>query len=100
MTRYVLSGPAASDLHDIDTYIAKINPAAAERTVDDLERTMRLISEMPGIGHVRPELAGGAYRFFPVGSYLIVYLPGASPLSIVRVLHQARDITQHFKQAA
>lgn len=44
------------------------------------------------MGHRRPELTQAEeVRFFPVFSYLIVYLPESRPLSILRVLHGARD---------
>lgn len=48
----------------------------------------------PGIGHVREDLADKRHRFFPLGSYLIVYRSEAKPLQVVRILHASRDVQQ------
>lgn len=50
------------------------------------------LAGMPEMGHVREDLAQASLRFWPVYSYLIVYLPESRPLQILRVLHGARDV--------
>ncbi len=43
------------------------------------------------MGHARYELAP-ELRSFPVGRYVIFYLPLVDGVELVRVLHSARDI--------
>ena len=39
-----------------------------------------------------------AVKFFPVYSYLIVYLPETKPLQVVAILHGNRDLERVLKQ--
>ena len=48
----------------------------------------------PGAGHWRRDLTDEPVRFFPVYSYLIVYLPETKPLQVVAILHGHRDVEQ------
>jgi len=54
----------------------------------------RRLAENPGIGHARSDLTNQGVRFWPVGSYLIIYDPDSRPLGIVRIVHGARDVGQ------
>jgi plasmid stabilization system protein ParE len=47
---------------------------------------------MLGKGHIREDITDLPVRFWPVGSYLIVYDAGKRPIEILRVLHGARDV--------
>jgi hypothetical protein len=47
---------------------------------------------MPGIGHLRVDLADRRHRFFLVYSYVIVYRSQTKPLQVV--LHAARDVQE------
>ena len=53
---------------------------------------MYRLAKMPGIGHLRVDLADRRRRFFLVYSYLIVYRSQTKPLQVIRVLHAARDV--------
>ena len=97
MSRYVLSAKAESDLDDIWEYIAKDNLEAADRVRDALEKRMREIARMPGIGHSRSDIHS-LYRALSVYSYLIIYLPDTRPLQVVRVVHGARDLRRIFRK--
>ena len=67
------------DLIDIWNYIADDNEAAADRMLDRIEGVLQMLSEQPKAGRERLELAP-ELRSFPVGNYLLFYLPlaGAS----------------------
>jgi toxin ParE1/3/4 len=92
MSRFKLSDPAGEDLRDIRDYISRDSVAAARRVIAQLREAFRGLAQMPGKGHVRDDLSSRPLRFWPVGSYLVVYDPKRRPLEIVRVLHGARDI--------
>jgi plasmid stabilization system protein ParE len=92
MGRYVLSAAARADLSEIAEFIRQDSPDAARRVIESLRDAMARLSRMPGMGHVREDLAPVLLRFWPVYSYLIVYRPDSRPLQILRVLHAARDV--------
>jgi hypothetical protein len=43
-------------------------------------------------GHRRPDVTDRKVRFWPVGSYLVVYRADSTPLQIAAILHGARDV--------
>jgi antitoxin ParD1/3/4/toxin ParE1/3/4 len=92
MGRYVLTAAARTDLSEIAEFIRRDSPSAARRVVESLREAMVKLAGMPEMGHVREDLAQASLRFWPVYSYLIVYLPESRPLQILRVLHGARDV--------
>lgn len=96
MTSYFLTPQAVQDLEEIYDYIAIDNVNAALRFVDLLEEKFLLLTDSPGIGRHRNELAS-ALRSFPAGNYIIFYRPVGEVIQIIRVLHGARDIEAVFE---
>ena len=96
--RYILAPEAASDLAEIWLYI-KTNSGVemAERVESVIRDKILLLAKAPGSGHSRKDLTDEAVKFFPVYSYLIVYLPETKPLQVVAILHGQRDIKQILK---
>lgn len=92
MRDYQISPAALVDIQAILEYIRTDNPDAAEQLEEELFSAFDRLAQWPEMGHVRPELTGKAVRFWPVGSYLLVYQFTRSMLQIVAVLHGARDI--------
>lgn len=45
-------------------------------------------------GHLREDLADPPVRFWPVGAYLPIYDPTSEPLTVIRVLHGARNLAE------
>ncbi len=82
---------ARLDLIEIWTYIAQDNSDAADGLLDRFENAMQRLAERPLIGRKRPEL-GETLRSFPVGNYVIFYLPYDEGVEIIRVLSGYRDI--------
>ncbi len=92
MKPYILSADARRDLIEIWDYIARDSIDAADRVAADLCSAIQRLATMPGIGHRRDDLSDESLRFYRMYSYLILYQPESSPLSIVRVLHAAQDV--------
>jgi plasmid stabilization system protein ParE len=92
MAEYLLSPEALDDLRDIRNYIALDGPTAADRVLDELFTAFDQLAEWPGQGHPRSDLTNRKVRFWPVGSYLVVYQADPMLLQIVAILHGARDI--------
>lgn len=82
---------ARQDLIEIWTYIADDNEAAADGVLDRIDGVLVMLADNPLIGRERPELAA-SLRSFPVGSYVLFYLPTAGGIDLVRVLSGYRDI--------
>lgn len=82
---------AEDDLIDIWLYIAQDNPAAADGVLDELEDKSALLSQQPRLGPARADIAP-ELRYFPVGSYLILYRIIAGGIEVVRVVHGARRL--------
>lgn len=93
MARVRLSPEAKRDLVDIGCYIAKEsgNQETADRFLDTLDRTFRLLASHPEMGESRVEFATGKYRSFSVGNYVIYFRPDEQGIRVARVLHGARD---------
>ena len=52
----------------------------------------RLLAKQPWLGHTREDLLSPEIRLWPVGEYLILYVPARMPIEIVAVVHGARDV--------
>ncbi|MDX2199486.1 MAG: type II toxin-antitoxin system RelE/ParE family toxin [Phycisphaerae bacterium] len=93
MAGFVLTPLADADLDEIWEYVAaESSVPRADKLEADLHEGMIRIGRMPGIGHLRMELADEALRFYRVHKFLIIYRPESRPVQIIRVLHGARDI--------
>ena len=92
MGNYVLVPEARNDLLEILNYIAIDSIDSALRVHDRFVEIFELLSENPKAGHFRDDLTSRPVRFFPVYSYLVVYLAETSPVQIVRVLGGAQDV--------
>lgn len=97
--RYTVSRQARRDILDSITFIASVNPAAAVRLRNLLFEAFNLLAAQPGLGHVREDLApaGEDFRFWSVGTHLMIYGRRRGALQIVRVLSGRRDITAILK---
>ena len=91
MNRVVISERASEDIHEIWLHIAADNVAAADSLIAEFDAKFLLLADAPEIGHVRTDLPAGV-RCFPVWSYLIAYRLAAGRISIIRVLHGARQL--------
>jgi toxin ParE1/3/4 len=88
---------AISDLAQIWDYIADDSEKRADAFLAMVDGKFQTLSQHPAIGRRREELAPGL-RSFPVGRYVIFYLPLPNGVDIVRVLHGARDIETVFAE--
>ena len=93
---YRLTPEAQAQLDEIGMYIAAENVDAALRVLDAFENAFDQLAAMPDIGHVREDITARPVKFWRVYSYLIVYDPASTPLTIIAVLHGARDVGRHL----
>ena len=95
MLRILKRPEAENDLEEIWLYIAQDNPDNADKLLDEIEETSHRLAQFTNMGRNRDELHPGL-KSFPLGKYLIFYLPISNGLEIVRVLHGMRDIDTFF----
>jgi toxin ParE1/3/4 len=81
-------------MHEIWAYLAVESGSleVAEKVVDAIFATLRILGRSPGVGRDRSEDLRPGLRSFPSGRYLIFYRIVGSTVKIVRVLHASRDI--------
>ena len=91
MARIVRTYPARNDLRQIWAYIAQDNPSAADRLVDRIERSLRLLARHPQMGQAMDQYRPGLRRF-TVANYLLFFEPIDGGVRLIRVLHSSRRI--------
>ena len=91
MAGYFLVRAAEIDLDAILDHIADDSVESALRVQERFLEVFRLLAENPNAGHFREDLTKRPIRFFPVYSYMVVYLTDTSPVEIVRILGMAQD---------
>ena len=91
MAGYNLVKDAEIDIDSILDYIADDSIESALKVQERFLEVFRMIADNPEAGHFREDLTSRPVRFFPVYSYMVVYLAGTDPVEIVRVLGMAQD---------
>ena len=91
MSRLDLTERAQDDLRDIWDYVSERNVPAADSLVDRFLDVAETLSHQPLAGRARPELATDL-RSFPIGEYLLFYVPVVDGVEVVRVLNGHRQI--------
>jgi len=95
MARVTLAQSAQTDLLEAWLYIAEENQQAADRMLDAIEKEAHTLSLQPLMGRARPELVD-RLRSWPTSTpYILFYLADGDGITVLRVLHHARDVRQH-----
>jgi toxin ParE1/3/4 len=79
------------DLDSIWSFIAADNERAADKQVARIVEVFEMLMQNPLAGRERPELQQ-RLRSFPVGNYIIFYVPLPDGIEIVRVMNGRQDI--------
>lgn len=82
---------ADADLDSIWGYIAADNIKAADNLISRIGAVFEMLVQNPLAGRERPELVPGL-RSFPVGSYVIFYVPVPDGIEVLRVMSGWRDV--------
>ena len=90
--RFVFTEAAESQFLGILDDLSEESESAAVRVRMAVFDALGRLVGMPEMGHTREDLTSRPVKFWPVFSYLIVYDPQATPLTVLAVLHGARDV--------
>ncbi len=92
MTQVLFSESARTDLLEAWLFIAEESIEAADGVIEAIHHEAQTLSLQPLMGRVRPELAEGV-RSWPTSTrYILFYVPADDGVTVLRVLHHARDI--------
>jgi toxin ParE1/3/4 len=68
----------------------------ADNFLDKIFEKAQLYASQPLLGQSRPDLDVDV-RCFPVGNYVVFYIPRGDGIQIVQVIHGSRNIKTHFR---
>lgn len=92
MLKIVYTNSARADLIEAWMFVAEENLNAADQMLETINEGINLLAQQPLMGRERPELRAGL-RSWPTSTpYILYYAPGSESLTLIRVLHYARDI--------
>ena len=99
MKIFRLTPAAEDDLFDVWRHTAVRGLTAADKLEEELLHACQRVANRPDLGHWRHDLTDKPVQFLSIRSrYLIVYDPAVEPLSIIRILHGARDIANELRE--
>ncbi len=99
MTSYVLTETAEGELREILRFIAdKDGESRSLHVLEHFEEAFDRLAASPGIGFHRKQLTGPSLRWWPVFRFLILYDPREEPLTVLRIVHGARDLKRLFRR--
>ena len=96
--RFAFTEEAETQILEIVDYLAGESESAAIRVRDAIYDAVGKLADRPSIGHTREDLTDRPVKFWARLSYLLVYDPLSRPLTIVAVLHGARDVEWLLKR--
>lgn len=94
MARVTLAQSAQTDLLEAWLFFAEDNQQAADRMLDAIEKEANTLLLQPLMGRARPELADGVRSWPSSTRYILFYLADDDGITVLRVLHHARDVRQ------
>ncbi|HJX34258.1 MAG TPA: type II toxin-antitoxin system RelE/ParE family toxin [Desulfatiglandales bacterium] len=84
----IIWSPLAIDRDsEIDEYIARDKPSAAEKWIDKIFSKVEQIKSSPEIGRIVPEIRNEQFREVIYGNYRIIYRIEKKQISILTIRH-------------
>lgn len=88
----IWSDPAKADLRSIHDFIAHDSRHYAKKVTLDIAARTDVLSELPRMGRVVPELGNEAIRELTLYSYRILYEIKDHGVFVLAVIHKRRDL--------
>ena len=83
---------ARTDLLEVWLFLAEENLNAADRVLETIEQEAGILATQPLMGRARPDLAQDIRTWPTSTSYTLFYVAESDSITVVRVLHHARDV--------
>ena len=97
MKPVIFTPEAKRDLASIADYIAADNPRRAVSFIEELEERCIALANAPHAARRLPQLGADAH-ILPYQNYIILYRNRPTEVSIVRIIHGARDILKQISE--
>ena len=91
MSRLLWTEPAVADLDSIHAYISRDAIVYADAIILEILNAVERLVDFPESGRFVPELDDDQTRELLVGNYRVLYEVDSDRVSILTVLHGARD---------
>jgi addiction module RelE/StbE family toxin len=91
---------ARADLAVIQDYVEAHSPEASRRLVDRFLLAIRRLESFPHLGRIVPEFENDGIRELIVASYRVVYYVQQQRVTIVAIVHGARDLQMVAEERA
>jgi plasmid stabilization system protein ParE len=96
MSQVYLALSAQTDLLEAWSYIADQSVDAADHVLDVIDKETQTLALQPLMGRARPDLHPDI-RYWPTSSsYNLYYTVSSLGVTVVRVLHKARDVNSRL----
>ena len=92
MSQVFFARSAQTDLLEAWTFIAEESFEAADHVLDVIEKEALTLALQPLMGRARPELHNEVRSWPTSAAYNLYYVANDSGITVVRVLHHARDV--------
>jgi toxin ParE1/3/4 len=96
--KLILSPVAREELTTILAELQLYSRSFAAKLSADIATKLKVLRAHPLIGRPRPEI-GSSLRSVHVKDYIIIYTATNSLVTIARIVHGARDLTQIFSDS-
>jgi toxin ParE1/3/4 len=96
MSEVVFTRSAQTDLLEIWEFISEDSFEAADHVLDAIEKETQTLILQPLMGRARPELHPDVRCWPTSASYNLYYTVESARLTVVRDLHQARDVNSRL----
>ena len=98
--KIVKSAEAAADIVEAAKFIAEDNLNAALQFAEAVDESLNVLASFPTIGAIREFGDLGEFRMWIVKgfpNYLLFYKTTATEITLVRLIHSARDFNRIFE---
>jgi plasmid stabilization system protein ParE len=89
---------SGNDLQEIEDYIARDSALHAVNFVNRIVESAELLLKTPHVGRVVPEFSSPELRELIYRGYRIVYVLKDDTVTILRVVHGARDLSDLIRR--
>jgi len=83
---------AQQDLLESWLFVAQDNQAAADKLLDRVQSAALRLCDNPLLGKARPELSDSVRSLVTDTPYILFYIADGQKITVIRVLHHARDV--------
>ncbi len=98
MAEIVWTDEARRWLKEIHEYIARDNPAAAQRVAEGIVQKIELLADFPELGYLYPRRGDRHLRILLYGHYRIAYMVEGQAIILLGIYHGRLNIERFLNE--